>query len=118
MNLETISRECVNCKHSALAYSKEPCCNCAHNYMNIDEEGLKVLWESPDDSEVIHPNHYNQGGIECWDAMEAAYGKEAVKHFCILNAFKYIWRADHKNGIQDLDKAVNYINKVKELMEE
>ena len=27
---------------------------------------------------VTHPPHYTQGGIECIDAMEAAYGTEAV----------------------------------------
>ena len=64
---------------------------------------------------VNHPSHYNQGGIECWDAMEAAYGKEAVKTFCKLNAFKYVWRADNKNGVEDIDKAINYLNKYKEL---
>lgn len=70
------------------------------------------------DNGVIHPSHYNQGNIECWDAMEAAYGKEAVSTFCLLNAFKYIWRSDHKNGEQDIDKAINYLNKYKELCKE
>ena len=67
---------------------------------------------------VDHPSHYNQGGIECWDAMEAAYGKEAVKAFCKLNAFKYVWRADNKNGMEDINKAINYLNKYKELVEQ
>ena len=67
------------------------------------------------ESNVNHPKHYNQGGIECWDAMEAAYGRESVKTFCKLNAFKYIWRANEKNGIEDIDKAINYLNKYKEL---
>ena len=34
---------------------------------------------------VEHPEHYNQGGIECIDALIAAFGKEAVSHFCICN---------------------------------
>ena len=69
-------------------------------------------------SNVDHPSHYNQGGIECWGAMEAAYGKEAVKTFCKLNAFKYVWRADNKNGMEDINKAINYLNKYKELVEQ
>lgn len=60
---------------------------------------------------VIHPTHYNQGKLECWDAMEAAFGKEAVMTFCKLNAFKYLWRADNKNGLEDIEKAINYLNK-------
>lgn len=64
---------------------------------------------------VNHPSHYNQGGIECIDAMIATYGKGATATFCLTNAFKYIWRTEHKNGIQDIDKAIWYLNKYKEL---
>lgn len=64
---------------------------------------------------VDHPEHYNGGGIECIDAMIAAYGSEVVKSFCLCNAFKYIWRADKKNGIEDIKKAVWYLNKLIEL---
>ena len=38
---------------------------------------------------VNHPSHYTQGGIECSDAMESAYGTEADIMFCMCNAFKY-----------------------------
>ena len=64
---------------------------------------------------VDHPAHYNQGGIECIDAMIAAFGKEAVKNFCLVNAFKYVWRARDKNGMEDIDKSIWYLNKFKEL---
>ncbi len=67
---------------------------------------------------VNHPNHYTQGGIECIDAMISAFGKEAVKSYCVVNAFKYIWRAEHKNGMEDLEKARWYVNKALELGEE
>lgn len=67
------------------------------------------------DSKVNHPSHYTQGGIECIDAMVAAYGKEAVEIFCLLNAFKYCWRAEHKNGEEDLNKAIWYLTKRLEL---
>lgn len=55
------------------------------------------------------------GGIECIDAMESAFGIEAVQNFCACNAFKYIFRFLHKNGLEDVDKAVWYLNKYKEL---
>lgn len=66
---------------------------------------------------VDHPSHYNQGDIECIDAMVAAYGTEAVEIFCLLNAFKYLWRAEHKNGKEDLEKALWYLKKRLELMD-
>lgn len=64
---------------------------------------------------VNHPSHYTQGGIECIQAMEAAFGKEAVANFCICNAFKYVFRHEHKGGKQDIEKAEWYLNKYKEL---
>lgn len=64
---------------------------------------------------VNSPPHYTQGNIECIDAMESAFGTQAVIDFCRCNAFKYIWRAAHKNGLEDLNKAVWYINKIKEI---
>lgn len=67
---------------------------------------------------VNHPSHYTQGGIECIQAMEAAYGKESVMHFCKCNAFKYQWRFDKKNGEEDIKKAQWYQNKFLELQRE
>ena len=54
---------------------------------------------------VNHPEHYNAGGYECIEVMEANFGKDKVQDFCLLNAFKYLWRADRKNGLEDIKKA-------------
>ena len=67
---------------------------------------------------VNHPSHYTQDNIECIDAMQAAYGKESVMHFCKCNAFKYQWRFDKKNGEEDIKKAQWYQNKFLELKRE
>lgn len=67
---------------------------------------------------VNHPKHYASGGIECIDAMEAAFGKAEVASFCKLNAFKYIWRCFHKeDGVEDVEKALWYLNRYKELVQ-
>ncbi len=67
---------------------------------------------------VDHPSHYNQGGIECIDAMRSAFGDAALIDFCQLNAFKYLWRARNKDGfVQDVKKAVWYANKAIEIAE-
>jgi len=56
------------------------------------------------------PSHYNQGDIECIDAMVAAFGTEAVKSYCRVNAFKYLWRSLEKgNPEADLKKAIWYL---------
>ena len=58
---------------------------------------------------------FTQRRIECIDAMISSQGADAVKDFCLCNAFKYIWRTKNKNGIEDVDKAIWYLNKYKEL---
>lgn len=69
----------------------------------------------PPKEQVNHPNHYNQGQYECIAVMESIYGIEATMNFCLLCAFKYTWRTNDKDGIQDIDKAIWYLNKYKEL---
>lgn len=67
---------------------------------------------------VNRPAHYTSGGIECIDAMQAAFGVEAVKDFCLCNVFKYLWRHRQKNGVEDLKKARWYLNRLIEEAEE
>ena len=65
---------------------------------------------------VNHPGHYNQGGIECFDVIEKFFGRDALEHFCIGNALKYLMRCQHKgNYIEDLRKARFYIDKILEM---
>lgn len=69
-------------------------------------------------SAVEHPNHYNQASVECIVLMEELFGKDALKDFCLLNAFKYVWRAKQKNGLEDIKKAHFYLGKLIELEEQ
>ncbi len=55
---------------------------------------------------VNHPKHYTShpSGVECITITE---------HMSFLrgNALKYLWRADEKNGLEDLKKAAWYLNR-------
>ena len=79
----------------------------------VEENGEDV---KPDP--VNRPAHYTSGGIECIDAMQAAFGDDAVKGFCLCNAFKYLWRHRSKNGVEDLKKARWYLNRLIREMED
>lgn len=61
---------------------------------------------------VNHPTHYNSLGAqcECGKDIECIQVTERM-NFNIGNAVKYLWRANHKNGIEDLKKAAWYINR-------
>ena len=66
--------------------------------------------------EVNSPKHYNSYPIEVIDMMISVFGKEKVKDFCIINAFKYRMRMGCKDDInQDYEKEQWYLNKAKEL---
>jgi hypothetical protein len=67
---------------------------------------------------VNHPSHYETGKFECIDVMIETQGVEAVKNFCLCNAFKYLYRHNGKNGVEDIKKARWYINKYLELEQE
>lgn len=67
--------------------------------------------------EINHPDRYKTGKFECIEVMIAIFGIKAVKFFCKLNAFKYLWREERKNGLNDVKKAAWYVNKYIELSE-
>lgn len=58
---------------------------------------------------VKQPNHYTFGGVECIDALRASMSKEAFCGFCKGNVLKYLWRYEHKNKVEDLNKAMQYL---------
>ena len=90
---------------NTISYSREKGFE-ANNYMTADE--------FLQNDNVNHPEHY-QGKNECIDVMIAMFGIEAVKHFCMCNAYKYRFRADKKNGMEDIEKAEWYESKLIEL---
>lgn len=58
----------------------------------------------------INPDHYKTREFECIDEMLLAFGEEAVINFCILNAWKYRYRAGDKgDAAEDLKKADEYM---------
>ena len=78
--------------------------------------GRTQMNDTPFDN-VNHPAHYNTGKYESIDVMIETQGIDAVKNFCICNAFKYIYRHKFKNGVEDIKKAIWYLNKYVELEE-
>lgn len=75
----------------------------------------KYMKEKADN--VNNPPHYNKAGIECIEAIAAATG-DGFQYYLQGNIIKYLWRYRYKNGIQDLEKAQWYLNKLIETLEE
>lgn len=58
---------------------------------------------------VNHPNHYCNGGIECIDAIRASMTPKGFIDYCKGNVIKYVFRWEHKGGVEDLRKAQVYL---------
>lgn len=99
-------KRCTTCMHRHVSTCDEPCLSCKEhsNYVPVAVD---------DQDNVNHPAHYEcKTSIECIDAMELAFGVDAIICFCLGNAFKYIWRHKHKGGAEDLAKAQWYLGKI------
>ena len=67
---------------------------------------------------AINPAHYQKGGVECIEAIEASMSQEAFKGFLKGNCIKYIYRYENKNGAEDLRKAEWYLLRLIALRED
>ena len=82
------------------------------------DELMKYAHKEIDEDVVNHPIHYNNGNIECIEAIEAMLTHEEFIGYLRGNSLKYRWRFRYKNGLQDLDKADWYENKLKQILKE
>lgn len=80
-------------------------------FISFNDDVAFVLLEHTEDNDeefngVVHPKRYNSNGIECWDFIITYH----LDYF-LGTACKYVWRHRYKNGAEDLDKAVQFLQK-------
>lgn len=116
---------CANCPLKNLDNCEILMAQAVLDYIKVDDpnEVLKAQDELDKCDNVDHPVHYKSdgSGFECIDLMREMYGDEAVRHFCICNAYKYRFRAGKKRGEsaeQDIAKAEWYERYVMENLAE
>lgn len=114
-----MDKRCGTCKHDPVGAGCYPCCDCKGDFDHWEPMEEQIATEAAlprnDSEKVNHPQHYNHGKYECIEVMVETFGKDVVEHFCLLNAFKYLWRSEHKNGLEDIKKAWWYLDKYLEL---
>ena len=64
-----------------------------HTREKYEEYMMRMMIE---EDAVNHPQHYNQAGIECIDAIKAATD-EGFEYYLQGNILKYLWRYRYKN---------------------
>ena len=80
----------------------------------LKKEAEKTI-EEPKSDMVNHPPHYTQGEIECIEVIKYINDKlnmMGYEGYCLGNFIKYIWRCNFKNGWEDIDKAIFYLNEL------
>ena len=97
-------KDCDTCAHEAKLGIDKPCRDCW--------KGDQWEPKKPEPDNINHPAHYEGNtSLECIDVMEIAFGADAVRNFCLCNAFKYLWRYKHKGGVEDVKKAKWYLDR-------
>jgi len=70
-----------------------------------EKENLKVV------DMVNSPEHYNKAGIETIDIIQSVTG-DGFEAYLQGNILKYMCRYKYKNGLEDLEKAQWYLNRL------
>jgi hypothetical protein len=92
------------------------CGNCSGRFRADELDPAPAVNECLTVDNVNHPAHYNQGGIECIEAIKAALG-DGFAAYLRGNVIKYLWRCEHKGGVEDLKKAEFYLDRAIKEME-
>ena len=66
-------------------------------------------------SRQVGGTHYRSQRIQPWEAMEAWMTPEQFRGFLRGNAIKYLARCEAKGGVEDLEKARHYLDKLIEV---
>ncbi len=95
----------------------------SENFTKVKVVEPKLKFVEEDEEPIVcdpvnHPDHYETGSFECIDVMEEVFGKYNLREYCLINAFKYLYRCKRKeNTLQDVKKAAWYLNKYIDICE-
>ena len=83
----------------------------------MPEEDIHAAIAEARPDPVNNPSHYNTGGVEAIQAIEASMSKEAFQGYLKGNCMKYIWRMSYKGKAkEDTLKAQWYLNRLIETL--
>ena len=94
--------------------------NAKRNETNVESNGASALGKSYSNiinvamvDNINNPEHYNQGSVECIEAIEAMLTPDEFIGYLRGNSLKYRWRMRYKGSpIDDQRKAAWYENKL------
>lgn len=94
-------------------YDDYTCMECFRNHVEEHNSCYERNVTKMEKEQVLHPSHYSQDGRrECIEEMKLMFGKENLRMWCVMTAYKYYYRAGNKDGNsadQDRRKAEFYL---------
>ncbi len=78
----------------------------------LPNEIVKLMPMPKEEDNINHPAHYTQGTIECIDAIESSMTPEEFRGYLKGCQMKYLWRYQHKGGMEDLKKCRWYLDRL------
>ena len=121
--INAMNQDCNTCRHEAKAITELPCnvCKSFHCWqprVSIDDatpeqwnEAARSVTTTPTANDTqVGGDHYKMHGIQPWDFIAS----NGIGYF-EGNIIKYVSRWRHKGGVQDLEKARHYLDKLIEI---
>ena len=65
-------------------------------------------------SSSIEPTHYKRNGKDLIESWKERMSEDQFRESMKTHIDKYVWRYNKKNGVEDLDKATEFIRRLKE----
>lgn len=112
-NIITENRDCKSCNYAELSPLSYPCNECGLY-------GDRSAYEPKEENNpVSHPNHYqSKSGLEVIDVIRAfTEDCDGIEGYYTGNILKYMCRWKKKNGLEDLQKARQYLDWLIEMKE-
>ena len=78
----------------------------------LSNEIVNLMPMPKEEDNINHPAHYTQGTVECIDAIESSMTPEEFRGYLKGCQIKYLWRYQHKGGMEDLKKCRWYLDRL------
>ena len=87
-------------------------------FPEVPVKDMKDEHNTPENDLINHPNHYTAYSREVIDTMQGDMTPEEFTGYLKGNIIKYISRYQGKNGVEDLNKAIWYVTKLRDVVKD
>ena len=89
----------------------------------FSQQYYELFYSKPNEKDtkddlINHPNHYTAYSREVIDTMQGDMTSEEFTGYLKGNIIKYISRYQGKNGVEDLNKAIWYVTKLRDVVKD